>query len=200
MSDYQEVEVKLYVTDFNVIAQKLDAVGAELTKPRVFERNVRYENAEQTLTGRNVVVRLREDTRVRLTYKEPTDDNTDDSLSRRFEAEVEVSDFDTMETILRKFGYQPYLVYEKYRTTYEWGEVEIVLDEMPYGKFVEIEGTPDAIENAIDKLELKDAPRYVASYVALFDAIRNHLKLDFHDITFANFEGVIVPQSALGRV
>jgi predicted adenylyl cyclase CyaB len=115
--EYNETEVKLYVPDLAVVKDKLEAAGAELTAPRVYERNVRYDNQERTLTPHGMVVRLREDTRVRLTYK---DDGTfENGVVSRFEAEVEVSDFDAMETILGKLGYTPYLKYEKYRTTYD---------------------------------------------------------------------------------
>ena len=43
---------------------------------RVFERNVRYENDDKSLTDNGIVVRLRQDHRVRLTYKEPTPADT----------------------------------------------------------------------------------------------------------------------------
>lgn len=192
-----EVEIKLYVTDLDSVARKIVSAGGEIGAPRVFEKNVRYENAEQTLSQRGIVVRLRQDSRARLTYKEPPHEVTDDGLSHRYEVEVEVSDFDTMELILSKLGYTPHLIYEKYRTTYQLGDVEIVLDEMPYGNFVELEGTPDAIFAALDTLGLSDAPRYKTNYVQLFQHIRHHLKLTFTDITFDNFKGVDVPKRAL---
>ncbi|MEQ8672363.1 MAG: class IV adenylate cyclase [Aggregatilineales bacterium] len=192
-----EVEIKLYVTDLESVARKISNAGGELIAPRVFEKNVRYENAEQTLSQRGIVVRLRQDSRARLTYKEPPAEVTDDGLSHRYEAEVDVSDFDTMELILSKLGYTPHLIYEKYRTTYQLGDVEIVLDEMPYGHFVELEGVPDAIFAALDTLGLSDAPRYKTNYVQLFQHIRRHLRLTFTDITFENFNGIDVPQRAL---
>ena len=41
---------------------------------------------------------------------------------------------------LEALGYQKSIYYEKYRTTYELDETLIMLDELPYGNFVEIEG------------------------------------------------------------
>jgi adenylate cyclase, class 2 len=195
MADYTETEVKFYMPDLVNFAQRLEAAGAEVTAPRVYERNVRYENAEKSLTERGLVVRLRQDTRVRLTYKEPPPAGTSvTDLSHRFEAEVEVSDFDTMEVILGKLGYFPHLVYEKYRTTYELDGVEIVLDEMPYGGFIELEGAADAIESVIQKLDLQNQRRYATNYISLFENVRRNLHLDFIDLTFANFEGIDVPE------
>jgi adenylate cyclase, class 2 len=190
MNAYNETEIKLYVPDLKAVQKKLGAAGATLKAARVYERNVRYDDAERTLTPNGKVIRLREDTRVRLTYKD--EGTVTNGMVSRFEAEVEVSDFDAMETILRKMGYSPYLVYEKYRTTYEMDGAEIVLDEMPYGNFVEIEGDKDAIERLIDTLELSQAKRFEGSYSTLFERLRQKLRLKFTDLTFANFEGVTV--------
>ncbi len=195
MANLTETEVKIYVPDFAPILARLESAGAVLESGRVFERNVRYENADQTFTGRGIVLRLREDTRIRLTYKEPP--LLADGIMARFEAEVTVDDFDVMDVILQKLGFMPYVVYEKYRTTYTLGETEVVLDELPYGCFVEIEGELDAIRAALDVLGLADAPRLGMSYLSLFDQIKTALGLEMHDLTFANFVGVVVPPSAI---
>lgn len=192
MSSFTETEVKLLVSDLAVVESRLQDVGAQLTVPRVLERNVRFENTEQSLTAHGIVLRLREDNVVRLTYKEPSVGVTDGIITR-FEAEVTVSDFATMQLILAKLGYQPAMTYEKYRTTYHLDETEVLLDELPYGNFVEIEGTSATIEATISTLELGDAPRLPASYTRLFENLRAKLSLNFHDLTFANFEDIEIP-------
>jgi adenylate cyclase class 2 len=190
MSYHTETEVKLHVPHLEVVQVRLERLGATLVIPRVYERNVRYDNPAHTLTPAGIVLRLRQDTRIRLTYKD--DASVQDGIVSRFEAEVEASDFDTMDTILRKLGYIPYMTYEKYRTTYELDGAEIVLDELPYGNFVEIEGDANMIERVVSRLELSSATRYAVSYVALFDTVRRNLGLQFTDLTFANFEGISV--------
>lgn len=191
---HTETETKLYIPDLQAVARRLENQGAKLVTPRAYERNVRYDNADHTLTSAGIVLRLRQDARVRLTYKEGG--SAQDGIVSRFEAEVEVSDFDTMETILAKLGYTPYMVYEKYRTTYELDGAEIVLDELPYGNFVEIEGKPETIERIVTRLALDDATRYPTSYAVLFDNVRRNLGLEFNDLTFANFAGLDVPEEA----
>ena len=190
MSTYTETEVKLYVPDLSAVLARLEQLGAVLAAPRVYERNVRYEDAQSTLTGRGIVVRLRQDSRVRLTYKESG--KAVDGILSRYEAEVEVSDFDAMQTILGKLGYTPYFVYEKYRTTYTLDGCEVVLDELPYGNFVEIEGTAEAITAAIQRLNLERLPRLTASYTVLFERVKLLMRLTCHDLTFENFKGVTV--------
>lgn len=194
MSAHTETEVKLYWPDLGEIARRLVLAQANLLTPRVFERNIRYENADESLSENGVVVRLRQDYRTRLTWKGPG--QISDGIMQRFEAEVEVSDFDTMHLILEKLGYHPYMIYEKYRTTYALEGAEIVLDEMPYGNFVEIEGDPATIEQLIQQLDLTAASRYGHSYARLFDHVRHNLHLSFTDLTFDNFEGIDVPESA----
>lgn len=196
MSDrYQESELKLYVPDLDSARERIEAAGGHLAAPRVFERNVRYEDSAGEIKRFDRVLRLRQDTRVRLTLKESPDRNSG-GFSQRFEAEVEVSDFETMELILSKMGFFPALTYEKYRTTYELDGVEIVLDEMPYGNFVELEGDETSIYRVVEKVGLGDARQFGAGYMTLFDRVRRALGMKIWDLTFANFEGVIVPESA----
>ena len=190
-SDYVENEIKVHTPDLEAVAARLVAAGAQLTAPRVFERNVRYESADQAFTQRGIVLRLRQDARVRLTYKEPG--TIKDGALLRFEAEVTVDNFDTMDLILRRLGFQPYVVYEKYRTTYELGTAEIVLDEMPYGHFIEIEAESSVIDATLNTLGLQDRPRILMSYLMLFSQVKAALDLSFHDLTFANFDGITVP-------
>ncbi len=193
---YEETEIKLYVPDLAAVAARLHAEGAVLETPRVFERNVRYDDDVDSLSAARKVLRLREDVRVRLTYKDEGVAHDGGPYSR-FEAEVTVDDFAAMEIILAKLGYQPYMTYEKYRTTWTLAGVEVLLDEMPYGNFVEIEGPGDAIMPVAARLGLSAAPRMTASYGALFERVRANLGLTFTDLSFANFVGMDVPLSAL---
>jgi adenylate cyclase, class 2 len=190
-----EIEAKIKVKDLAEIERKLKAAGAGLKAGRVYERNVRYEDAVESLTPAGRVLRLRQDTRARLTYKEPHESAGDREWTRT-ELEVTVSDFDTADLLLKKLGFHPSWVYEKYRTTYELEDCEVVLDEMPFGAFVEAEGEPDAIERALRALGLADAPRITASYSDLFFRVKERLKLSVRDLTFENFKTIRVPDEA----
>ncbi|MCC6616037.1 MAG: class IV adenylate cyclase [Anaerolineae bacterium] len=196
MNDYREIEVKLYVPDLEAVRARLEAAGAQLAAPRIYERNVRYDDAAHEITSKGIVLRLRQDTRTRLTYKS---DNKilDNGLFSRFEAEVEVSSFEVMDTILRELGYGTDFIYEKYRTTYKLDGAEVDLDEMPFGHFVEIEGEEASIMRALDRLALSDATRFEAGYAVLFDNVRRNLGLSFRDLTFDNFAGLDVSEAAL---
>lgn len=188
----QEVEIKLAVPNLTAVETKLREVGATLKSERVYERNVRYENADQTLTGEGKVVRLRHDKRTRLTWKEPSD-SQDKSVNIRTELEVTVSDFETMDMILQKLGYFPDWTYEKYRTTYVLQECEITLDEMPYGNFVEIEGEREHLNAVQQQIGLADYENIPQSYATAFQVLKEKMNLSFNDLTFDNFRGLTIP-------
>ncbi len=193
--EHVETEVKLYVPDLAAVARKLADLQAPISAPRVLERNLRYDNAAGDLKATATVLRLRQDSRARLTYKDGEKLHGEYGSSR-FEAEVTVSDLDTMDIILGKLGFYSVMTYEKYRTTYQLEGAEVTLDEMPYGSFVEIEGEQDAIKRCVEALGLDGARRMYASYTVLFLYVKHNLGLDFQDLTFANFEGISVPESA----
>ena len=186
----QETEVKLHSPDLAAVRDALGAAGARLSKPRVFERNLRYDSADGALMTAGIVLRLRQDEAVKLTYK--ADASMVDGIVSRFEAEVEVSDFETMDVILRRLGYRVGLIYEKYRTTYELEGAEVVLDELPYGNFTEIEGDAATIERVLAMLGLGGYRRMSGSYTDIFVRLRERLELDVEDCTFDEFAGVDV--------
>jgi adenylate cyclase class 2 len=190
-----EAEAKLAVTSLGPIEAALLAAGAALKAPRVLERNNRYDDANGALRAAHQVLRLRQDSRTRLTYKEPlaAQAERDPDLNARTELEVTVDDFDTMHLILIKLGYRLDWVYEKYRTTYVFQGCEVVLDELPFGNFVEIEGEPSAIGPVRAALGLDRQPNIPNSYADLFTGLKNALKLNVENLTFAEFEGITLP-------
>lgn len=190
-----ETEVKIKVRDLSAVEDKLRQLDAALKAPRVYERNVRYDDNERSLTPEGRVLRLRQDTRVRLTYKESKKQHGEKSTTRT-EYEVTVSDFDTMEHILDKLGFSPAWVYEKYRTTYDLDECEVVLDEMPFGPFIEVEGDAEAIERVLDKMGLGKERRVLDSYSVLFFNVKQYLHLDVKNLTFEEFKSIKVPDEA----
>jgi hypothetical protein len=74
-----------------------------------------------------------------------------------------------------------------------------MLGELPYGSFVEIEGqTIEAIRLVADQLSLNWTTAIGTSYNALFERVRQALKLSFPDLSFANFENMEVQANDLG--
>ncbi|MCA9920516.1 MAG: hypothetical protein KC445_21325 [Anaerolineales bacterium] len=83
-------------------------------------------------------------------------------------------------------------MYEKYRETFTWQDVEIVLDELPYGNFVELEGDEGGLKTAVSHLNLNWQNRILTNYLGLMAQLKAHHNLPFNDLTFANFDGLNV--------
>lgn len=193
----QETEVKFYVRDLNRLKVSLEELGARLVQERVLETNLRFNLPGASLRAEGRVLRLRRDTAVRLTYKGASKKET--GILSREEIEFVVEDFERAKQFLEALGYQKLVYYEKYRTTYDLGETHIMLDELPYGDFVEIEGEDAGSIHAVaDQLNLNWEAAAATSYAALFERVRKALKLSFQDISFANFEGINVDATHLG--
>lgn len=186
-----EVEVKFLADDLAAIRDRLVNIGAVITKSRVYERNVRFDTEDGTLLRQDELLRIRQDTAVTLTYKGPSQETVQQSEAKvREELEVVVSEYDTAVSILSRLGFSPKQVYEKYRETWQIDNVEIVLDELPYGHFIELEGDEQAIKEAARQLNLVWEQRIVTNYLSLMAALKQRHNLPFTDLTFANFAGL----------
>jgi adenylate cyclase, class 2 len=191
-----ELEVKFYLSHRDVMEAKLAALG-KLVSPRVLEVNLRFDTPDHSLTSTGRVLRLRRDSRVRVTYKGSGVSHGGANL--RQELEFTVSDFDTAKALFEALGYQVYTIYEKYRTTYHLGDLEVDLDVLPTGDFMEIEGSDaPGIQAAARQLGLNWERRIMDSYTVLFERLRVKQGLGFRDLTFANFEGMKVTAESMG--
>lgn len=182
-----EVEVKFFVVDLEAVRKRLLDVGAEIVRPRVYERNVRFDTADNALLKVEQLLRLRQDTAVILTFKSPSEFDQGSEAKVREEIEVEVDQFDRMAAILERLGFEPKQMYEKYREAYRLNDLEIVLDEMPYGNFIELEGNEKAIKETAEQLNLNWQERILSNYLAIMGVMADHYNLPFQDISFENF-------------
>ncbi len=184
-----EVEVKFHLADLNALDEKLRLLGAEVSKARVFERNLRFDTPDGRLRAAGQVLRLREDSRFRLTFKGPA--LTDQPVAIRSEIEFTVGDLTEARRFIEALGYEISVIYEKFRTTYSLESAEIVLDEMPFGGFCEIEACDaQEVERVARILGLHWENRILCSYLQLFETLKNRRGLDIRDLTFENFKGL----------
>jgi Adenylate cyclase, class 2 (thermophilic) len=196
----QEIEAKFYVQDLKKIETHLQSLEARLIQPRILETNIRFDLPDKRLRSEGRVLRLRQDIEARLTYKDAG--KSEQGVVNRTEIEFTVGDFEKARLFLEALGYQKLLEYEKYRTTYvlesgsklpQGQNCHIMLDELPYGNFVEIEGEDiNTIHQTAKELSLDVNAAITASYSALFERVRRVKGLGFTDLTFANFEGISV--------
>lgn len=195
---YEETEAKFYLSRLPRLEARLLEVRARLVHKRTYERNLRFDDADGTLARTGQVLRLRQDDRVWLTYKGAGLQEAG-MLTRR-EVELEVGSFETARTLLQDLGYQVIFVYEKYRTTYAVDATQIMLDELPYGAFAELEGQTAAILESARALGLDMGTAISRSYHSLFADLCRARDLTFNDLTFDNFVGLAITPTDLGVI
>ena len=163
-----EIEKKYRVTEAE--AGRLRAALGELGargEGEVFEVNTLY-SGNGLDTSRCALRLRREGRRARLTFKERGEsDSSPSPVKLRREEETGVGDADAAAAILEALGYRPALVYEKRRDTWRLGGAEVVIDELPFGWFVEIEGAEIDILDAERRLELTNAEAVHETYPEL---------------------------------
>jgi adenylate cyclase class 2 len=187
--DDQEREIKFYVQDLEAMAQRLHICGADLTRERVLERNLRFDTTDHGLQREGRILRLRQDDRARVTYK--ANARVEGGVIARTELEFTVDNFAVARKLFEALGYQVVVLYEKYRRTYRLGDVEVVLDELPMGDFVEIEAPNNTlIEGVAQMLGLDWSKGIATNYLGLFEIARSRRKFTFNDLTFDNFRDI----------
>lgn len=189
--EHLEIELKFFISRLDRLRDRLAACGAVCIAARAFEHNVRYETADDRLRQARCLLRLRKDRQVTLTFKSPPPE-TDARFKIYRELEVGVDDFDTMDAILRALGFRRRQVYEKWRESWRLNGTTLCLDTMPFGDFLEIEGSPESIVKIVRELGLCWEKRILASYLGLFTRLREKEGLPFDDVTFGNFEPVAI--------
>ena len=182
MSD-QEIEVKFFVRDLKRIEAGLLERKARLIQARIFERNLRFDLPDGGLRAKGEVLRLRQDAESRLTFKGAS--QIMEGIITRPELEFTVGDFEAARKLLEALGYRQVAVYEKFRTVYELGDCHIMLDEMPYGDFTEVEGSsPADIRSTTETLGLDMAAAVKDSYLGLYEKLSKKHGWPSNELTF----------------
>lgn len=129
-----------------------------------FEENTLY--AGGNLDSSRQVLRLRRvGGKFILTYKERF--TSASTIKHHREDETGVEDAEALADILDALGYKPSMIYEKRRSTWLLNGTEIVVDELPFGLFVEIEGEENSITEIEQLLHLSEAESEMATYPEL---------------------------------
>ena len=157
-----EIEKKYRLTSRQrqEIRARLPEIGARCDRTD-FEVNTLY--AGDSIDPYHAVLRLRRaGPRAILTFKERLPGSS--QIKHQLEDETTVGDPEAMDAILESLGFNPTLIYEKRRDRWLLGETEIVLDELPFGLFMEIEGEENSINDIEKKLAIKQLKAEIETY------------------------------------
>jgi adenylate cyclase class 2 len=180
MSIEIEKKYRLEPGQVGPLRERLKEVGAEGRGSAEFEENVIYTGPGLD-PGRRVLRLRRKGGRAVFTFKER--DPGKSAVKRQREEETEVADARALAAILEALGYRPALVYEKRRETWHVAGAEVVIDELPFGLFVEIEGEEARILEVEKLIGLDGAEAEHAPYPEL--ALRHGTKRG--DVSEARF-------------
>ena len=150
--DNIEYEIRVLEIDHDEMIKKLESMGAKKIKEGMQRRYVYDFNPIQ----KHKYVRVRTDgNKTTLSIKKVEKDTIDGTK----ELEIEVSDFEKTNEILKQLGYNPKGYQENKRTEYVLDDVYFDLDRWPLiPEFMEIEGKNcDEVLKMVDRLNiLKD--------------------------------------------
>jgi adenylate cyclase, class 2 len=160
-----EIEKKYRLTKAQrrAIEKRLRALGIQ-PRPVEFEENTLYRGGKLKPGSRALRLR-RVNGRAILTFKERFP--TKSSIKHQEENETGLVDADATHAILKALGFEPALVYEKRRTCWAVGKAEVVIDELPYGLFMEIEGPEKEILRVEKKIGAEDFEAVNETYPTL---------------------------------
>jgi adenylate cyclase class 2 len=186
------MEVKFHLPAPERMKAKLASAGA-VFQHRVFEHNECFDDERRRLRARGALLRLRCDSGFTLTYKErPAAAAPSTEVKCYRELETVIGDGDTLSQILQRIGFRPTVVYEKWRETWAVDGAMLTVDTLPFGDFLEIEGSTDAIRRWAHTLGLAWERRITANYLGIFGALKSRMGLGFSDVTFDNVNGLPV--------
>ena len=178
---HREIEIKLRVSEFADILCKIRALRPR-PLGRVFEQNTLYDTPAGDLRRRDCLLRLRMETpasskQVRagkraavITSKLPVPSSARSPYKQKLETELPLKNARAWRLAIAKLGFRPAFCYEKFRSTFLLRNLHLDLDETPAGIFLELEGSPHAIDRAARALGFARSDYIRATYWDLYAA------------------------------
>jgi adenylate cyclase class 2 len=181
MDSRREIEAKFRVSDLEKIRRCMLNLGGKVSIPKHLEHNRYFDTPDRRLKSGRQILRLRSGSHIHMTYKRQAG-----TFETRTEIELALDSVDDAQAMLQALGYELILRYSKERETYEFNGVQVRLDELPFGPFVEIEGPSlDSVRGVSSSLGLDWEKRVSMGYLALFERVRERLNLPPDEISFA---------------
>ncbi|HEY9514158.1 MAG TPA: class IV adenylate cyclase [Gemmatimonadaceae bacterium] len=154
----REVELKAVVDDWEARRARVEGSGGKLSFAGRLEDR-RYDTPARDLAARGEVLRVRvyrhdDRERAELGWKGPT--SNDGGYKVREELGVATADGDAMASILARLGYVVSEAIDREIAQYDFFGTVIRFERYPrMDDLVEVEGTPDGIENAVAALGIE---------------------------------------------
>ncbi len=200
-----EYEVRFYYSssEINSLLDKLSELKELEKKPRTYEKTVQYNHSDsrydfysKEIDGR---FRLRlskniEESKCKLSWKRRLPNTTENLVNKEEEKEVRISyeDVDNFIFIIENvMHFKVVDSYERYRTIFTNEDVEISIDEYPFGIALEIENKSstknpeEVVMNYASKLKLNIKDSYRLSWDDKYvELCKKQNKKIYNEVTF----------------
>jgi len=179
-----EIEIKVRIGKTAELESRLRALGAYPESIRVLEDDTLYDFPNRRLAKKGSILRLRdrEDGSI-FTFKEKI--KTSMRAKVRKELESGVSSLSDVRSIVEALGLKPIWRYQKYRSSYRLGGLHALVDELPIGNFLELEGPKEEIDRWAGALGFNEEQFLLQSYRDLHDAWLKEKGLPEGDMIFS---------------
>ena len=160
-----EIEKKYRLTkaqrrSIEKMLRELNVVPGEVE----FEENTIYRGGRLDLGG--CALRLRRvNGRAILTFKQRFPSKS--AIKHQQEEETTVADPDAAHAIVSALGFRVGLIYEKRRVRWNVGKAKVVIDELPFGLFMEIEASEREIKRVEKVIGADNLPAVFETYPSL---------------------------------
>lgn len=162
-----ECELKYLSVDLDAIRCRLEEIGGTCSG-RYFESNLVFDYPDRSLKAQSILLRLREKQgQAIMTVKRPPKEDVPSILKVSDEIETSVGDLNIMKTALEALGFKVFFSYEKVREKWHFMDCTLCLDQMPFGCFVEIEGTESSVPACAQAIGLDSHETTTETYHAL---------------------------------
>ena len=149
----QRREIEQRMRDMSLVSGKLE-----------HEENTIYRGGSLDQPGRALRLR-RVNGRAILTFKQRRPGQS--PIKHQEEHEVSVADADVIDSILNRLNFRPGLIYEKRRRRWNVGKAAVVIDELPFGLFMEIEAPVREIKRVERMIGAANLPAVMETYPGL---------------------------------
>ena len=181
----KEIETRFLDIDKDNLIKKIIALGGIDKGEEKLEERI-FHDQENSWKGKGKFVRLRKTKgKIKLTYKS----NQKQTVDSAQEIELEVSDFDKCSELFQNIRLKTIRQIEKYRHTFELGDVVIDIDTWPkIPVYAEIEGVSvESLKNICGKLGLDWGKRFDGDAREVFRYYGHNMD-NLSIITFSKFK------------
>ena len=200
-----EYEVRFYYAneELNNIIKKLKEIPNLKGQPRTYEKTVQYNHCDERFNFYSEEIdgrfRLRiskntHETKCKLSWKRRLKNTVETEVNKEEEKEVRINSNDIDNFIFIVENVMHFTIvesYERYRTVFENDEVEISIDEYPFGVCLEIENKStiknpeDVVKNWVNRIGLDINDAYRLSWDDKYLELCKEQKVEvFNEVTF----------------